>query len=105
MLGWLCQRREGIMATEFDKIVKHAAAISGSDVRKYYSDYDDPPSDEAVAKAIKGIQGEVSDQLAYAMANTKLLVSIKQSLAAIAICTGIIAFVVVRFAWANNFWN
>lgn len=93
------------MSPEFKKIMRHAGAISGADRRKYYSDFDEAPSNGEVAKAVKGIQGEVSDQLAYTMAATELLVSIKQSLVIIAIATSLIAGVAVRYALVNNFWN
>lgn len=93
------------MAKEFDKISDKAMAVSGARDRKYYSAFDEPPTDAEVAMAIKGMQGEVSDIVAYTIANTKLLVSIKQSLTVIAIAAAIVAAVALRFALVNGFWN
>ncbi len=64
------------MASEFDRIMSRAGSVSGAKGRTYYSDYDQPPSEPAVAKAINGIQGEVSVLLAWTMVNTRLLISI-----------------------------
>jgi hypothetical protein len=103
-VGLFCQPREWNVTSEFGRIMAKANAIAGSRDRKYYSDFEDPPSDADVAKAIKGIQGEVSDQLAFTMANTELLVSIKQAVWWIAVASFIVAGVAVRFAFANDFW-
>jgi hypothetical protein len=105
MWDFLLLTQEGQMNPEFKKIAAFAASISGSRDRKYYNDYDEPPPEGECRKAIKGIQGEVSDQLAYTMASTELLVSIKQTLGVIAFCAVVIAAVAVRFAWANSFWS
>lgn len=93
------------MSREFQKIMDRAASITGSRQRKYYTDYDEPPSDAQVSMAIKGIQGEVSDQLAYTMASTELLVSIKYYLGVIAFASCVIAGVALRASFVNNFWN
>jgi hypothetical protein len=65
------------MANEFSKIIARTNALTGAGERKYYGAFDEPPSNDEVAQSIKGIQGEISDQLAWKMESVRLLISIK----------------------------
>lgn len=93
------------MDKEFGKIVDRVSGLTGARTRKYYSDYDVAPSNDEVAKAVKGIQGEVSDQLAYTMEAVKLLVAIKDRLSIIAFASVAVAAVAVRYAFVSRLFD